>query len=159
MFKGTPGRGLIFRTAKQSTADPCPFTLVWNMSKGTPGGDTSWFQNRRRKSANIFIFWLRNASPMTYQHFCKRSTFVSNHSCPWGFALFLMKSRKGLAHDVMYTAVLHAALVYDLWQSWLKWLCSSCPCFPGFQASILKDFNHNSTEKLQWVYVLLHSCR
>ena len=31
-----------------------------------------------------------------------------------GFLFFLMKSRKGLGHDVMYTAVLHAALVYDV---------------------------------------------
>ena len=29
-------------------------------------------------------------------------------------SFFFMKSRKGLAHDVMYTAVLRADLVYDV---------------------------------------------
>ena len=68
----------------------------------------------------VQIFSFSGFVCFSYQHFCKTSTFVSNHSCPWWFPLFLMMSRKELAHDVMYTAVLHAALVYDLLQSWLK---------------------------------------
>ena len=84
----------------------------WLVGLGTPSKDAHWHE----KLDNVQMFALAGFACLFYEYFCKRFVcffclfFASDFSFLGSscvVSLLLMKSRKGLAHDVMNISATH----------------------------------------------------